>query len=212
VQVRDGLSFTAGHHFTVDPSVDVAALAEQLTGPLSVIVQVTKRCDFDCSFCSETLQLPDPTIAQLVTIRDNLAGVPLRYHKTWINPVTGKLETDLRAGWITARQGWVDAGALARDYTVTTNNPPDGAPCRIGRIMVSPPLAAGLFPGSYRVRKPETRISDHPLVSVRVDPSQYGKPFQAPWWDEDRLFGAETWIGGDTSSDPNANNSWGLKG
>jgi MoaA/NifB/PqqE/SkfB family radical SAM enzyme len=47
-----------------------------LTAPLSVIVQVTKRCDFDCSFCSETLMLPDPTLAQLETMRGNLAGVP----------------------------------------------------------------------------------------------------------------------------------------
>jgi len=40
-----------------------------------VIVQVTKRCDFDCSFCSETLQMPDPTLDQLDTIRRNLARV-----------------------------------------------------------------------------------------------------------------------------------------
>jgi Molybdenum cofactor biosynthesis enzyme len=76
VDVGGGVRFTAGHHFTVDTSVDLDQLAEQMTAPLSVIVQVTKRCDFDCSFCSETLQLPDPTLAQLETMRDNLAGVP----------------------------------------------------------------------------------------------------------------------------------------
>jgi len=38
-------------------------------------VQVTKRCDFDCNFCSEILQLPDPTLAQLDTMRANIAGV-----------------------------------------------------------------------------------------------------------------------------------------
>ncbi|MGW7517843.1 radical SAM protein [Streptomyces sp. NPDC054796] len=65
-----------GHHFDADPALDVEAAAHAATVPLSVIVQVTKRCDFDCSFCSETLQLPDPTLDQLDTIRRNLAGVP----------------------------------------------------------------------------------------------------------------------------------------
>jgi len=27
-----------------------------------VILQVTKRCDFNCVFCSETLQMGDPTL------------------------------------------------------------------------------------------------------------------------------------------------------
>jgi len=66
--------FTEGHHFVVAPDVSLEELAGQATVPLSVIVQVTKRCNFDCSFCSETLQLPDPTLAELETIRDNLAG------------------------------------------------------------------------------------------------------------------------------------------
>ncbi|MFF4987737.1 radical SAM protein [Streptosporangium saharense] len=35
---------------------------------------MTKRCDFNCSFCSETLQMPDPSLEQLDTIRGNLAG------------------------------------------------------------------------------------------------------------------------------------------
>jgi molybdenum cofactor biosynthesis enzyme MoaA len=40
-------------------------VAASSTAPLSVIVQVTKRCDFDCTFCSETLQMKDPTLDQL---------------------------------------------------------------------------------------------------------------------------------------------------
>src|SRR6266540_1852950 len=67
--------FTDGHHFSLAPNVPLDELAEQATVPLSVILQVTKRCNFDCSFCSETLQLPDPTLAELDTIRGNLAGV-----------------------------------------------------------------------------------------------------------------------------------------
>jgi MoaA/NifB/PqqE/SkfB family radical SAM enzyme len=54
---------------------DLDDLVERAEVPLSVILQVTKRCNFDCSFCSETLQLPDPTLEALDTIRANLAGV-----------------------------------------------------------------------------------------------------------------------------------------
>ncbi|MFF1600805.1 radical SAM/SPASM domain-containing protein [Streptomyces mirabilis] len=64
-----------GQHFDAPADVSVADMAAGLRAPLSVIVQVTKRCDFDCSFCSETLQMPDPTLEQLDTMRRNLAGV-----------------------------------------------------------------------------------------------------------------------------------------
>jgi MoaA/NifB/PqqE/SkfB family radical SAM enzyme len=69
------VAFTPGHHFTLDSQADPRALGEAATVPLSVIVQVTKRCDFNCGFCSETLQMADPTLGQLDTIRANLAGV-----------------------------------------------------------------------------------------------------------------------------------------
>jgi integrase len=71
----DGVTFTSGHHFTLEASADLAMLSETAVTPLSVIVQVTKRCDFNCGFCSETLQMPDPTLAQLDAVRANLAGV-----------------------------------------------------------------------------------------------------------------------------------------
>ncbi|GAA2471464.1 radical SAM protein [Winogradskya humida] len=74
-QAPGAVAFTAGHHFTVVDGADVTALADAATAPLSVILQVTKRCNFDCSFCSETLQLPDPTLGELDSIRGNLAGV-----------------------------------------------------------------------------------------------------------------------------------------
>ena len=69
------VAFTAGHHFTLDSQADPRKLGEASAVPLSVIVQVTKRCDFNCGFCSETLQMADPTLDQLDTIRANLAGV-----------------------------------------------------------------------------------------------------------------------------------------
>lgn len=50
-----------------------------INGPLSVIVQVTRRCNFNCIFCSETADMPDPSLADLELIRDNLAGVPRVY-------------------------------------------------------------------------------------------------------------------------------------
>ena len=42
------VGFTAGHHFSVVAGADPAALAQAAAAPLSVIVQVTKRCDFRC--------------------------------------------------------------------------------------------------------------------------------------------------------------------
>jgi len=67
--------FTAGHHFALSPGSDAVELAGRAGAPLSVIVQVTKRCDFDCTFCSETLQMKDPSLAQLAVMAGNLAGV-----------------------------------------------------------------------------------------------------------------------------------------
>src|SRR5262245_10201542 len=67
--------FTDGHHFQLTDDTSIDDLLARLTAPLSVILQVTKRCDFDCNFCSEILQLPDPTLLQLDTMRVNLAGV-----------------------------------------------------------------------------------------------------------------------------------------
>ena len=76
VRENDGpVTFTPGHHFTAAGSPDPRALAEAASAPLSVILQVTKRCDFGCVFCSETLLMPDPTLDQLDVIRANLAGV-----------------------------------------------------------------------------------------------------------------------------------------
>jgi hypothetical protein len=70
------VSFTTGHHFAPAGQADPAALAAEAAAPLSVILQLTKRCDFDCVFCSETLQMADPSLEQLGIIRANLAGVP----------------------------------------------------------------------------------------------------------------------------------------
>jgi MoaA/NifB/PqqE/SkfB family radical SAM enzyme len=73
-QAAGPVAFTTGHHFAVAGTATIDELADAATVPLSVILQITKRCNFDCSFCSETLQLPDPTLTELDTIRANLAG------------------------------------------------------------------------------------------------------------------------------------------
>jgi hypothetical protein len=76
VRENDGpVGFTAGHHFTATGDADLREMAESATAPLSVIVQVTKRCDFGCVFCSETPMMPNPTVDQLDAIRANLVGV-----------------------------------------------------------------------------------------------------------------------------------------
>ncbi|WP_435593761.1 radical SAM protein [Nocardia sp. bgisy118] len=74
-QLINGVEWTAGHHFQLTGGQTAGQVAEQITAPLSTILQVTKRCDFDCNFCSEILQMPDPSLEQLETMRDNLAGV-----------------------------------------------------------------------------------------------------------------------------------------
>jgi endonuclease/exonuclease/phosphatase family metal-dependent hydrolase len=134
----------------------------------------------------------------------------LRYHKTVYNPVTKKWETDFEAGHMLRDMGWVDAGALAGDFTVTTNKDSDAAPCRIDRIEFSPPLAAGIDLVSYKVHVPAPGMplpSDHRIVSVRVDLSRYGEVFDAPWWSEER-FGRYTYVGGDDSGEPNRYHGW----
>lgn len=67
--------FTEGHHFQLAGKTSIDGLLAQMSAPLSVILQVTKRCDFDCNFCSEILQLPDPTLTQLDAMCTNLGGV-----------------------------------------------------------------------------------------------------------------------------------------
>lgn len=47
--------------------------------PLSVILQVTRHCNFSCVFCSETEKMADSTLEEMQRMRDNLCGVPRIY-------------------------------------------------------------------------------------------------------------------------------------
>jgi MoaA/NifB/PqqE/SkfB family radical SAM enzyme len=70
-----GVQFSAGHHFNLLPGTTLDEVVAGATSPLSVILQVTKRCDFDCTFCSEIVHIKDSSMAQLETMARNLAGV-----------------------------------------------------------------------------------------------------------------------------------------
>lgn len=74
----NGIEFSKqGHYFkTTMTDAELARSAEIVDRPLSVIYQVTRRCNFDCDFCSEIMQTKDPTLDQIASIQRNLAGVP----------------------------------------------------------------------------------------------------------------------------------------
>ena len=55
---------------------DVNELLSTLNRPLSVILQITRNCHFDCEFCSEKDQMPDPNINELKIFEKNLELVP----------------------------------------------------------------------------------------------------------------------------------------
>lgn len=50
-----------------------------LKAPLSVILQITRRCNLSCIFCSETERMPDPSIDDLIQMKNNLIGTKRIY-------------------------------------------------------------------------------------------------------------------------------------
>lgn len=58
-----------------DHDGDLTNRVDALERPLSVILQVTRRCPFSCVFCSETEPCPDPTLPQLRDMKEHLEGV-----------------------------------------------------------------------------------------------------------------------------------------
>ncbi|WP_331733392.1 endonuclease/exonuclease/phosphatase family protein (plasmid) [Embleya sp. NBC_00888] len=80
--------------------------------------------------------------------------------------------TDTRATTVLADGGFVNAGSLARDTTVTVNAHVDnGQGPRIDHILFSPRLAAAYVPGSYRVVSGNLvdAAGDHRLVKAQLD-------------------------------------------
>jgi MoaA/NifB/PqqE/SkfB family radical SAM enzyme len=75
IEVSPGVFFSrVGHHFYRADTNDVTP--DDIDRPLSVIYQVTRRCNFDCDFCSEIEQLPDPSLDDIARIEQNIRGVP----------------------------------------------------------------------------------------------------------------------------------------
>lgn len=55
---------------------DLKSLTASLEKPLSVILQITRKCHFNCKFCSEKGYVPDPSLEELRLYEKHLAGVP----------------------------------------------------------------------------------------------------------------------------------------
>jgi len=51
----------------------------ELDLPISVIAQVTRKCNLKCKFCSESESFPDPSLNELEGLRDKLSGVKRVY-------------------------------------------------------------------------------------------------------------------------------------
>lgn len=78
VPTTSGIAFSpSGHYFTASaPDEEIDAVIATVERPLSVIYQVTRRCNFDCDFCSEAERIPDPTLDDIARVQSNMRGVP----------------------------------------------------------------------------------------------------------------------------------------
>lgn len=65
--------------FQLNASGKLSSIIENSTEPLSVILQITRRCHFSCAFCSETDFMKDPTVKVLERIESNLKNVDRIY-------------------------------------------------------------------------------------------------------------------------------------
>lgn len=57
-------------------NMKIEELPSKLSAPLSVILQITRNCHFNCEFCSEKDQMPDPSLEELKLYEKHLATVP----------------------------------------------------------------------------------------------------------------------------------------
>lgn len=76
--IRDGITFSNKQHYfeTVLGERDIDLVAKNSTAPMSVIFQVTRRCNFDCTFCSEIDKIKDTPLELIETIEKKLVDVP----------------------------------------------------------------------------------------------------------------------------------------
>ena len=57
-------------------NIGIDELLSNLDRPLSVILQITRNCHFNCEFCSEKDQMPDPSLDELSLYESHLKDVP----------------------------------------------------------------------------------------------------------------------------------------
>jgi len=57
-------------------NIGIEELSSKLNAPLSVILQITRNCHFNCKFCSEKDQMPDPSLEELKLYEKHLEAVP----------------------------------------------------------------------------------------------------------------------------------------
>lgn len=63
------------HRLKLDQG-NMEEVSASLTRPLSVILQITRKCHFNCEFCSEKEFMADPTLEELELYARHLCGVP----------------------------------------------------------------------------------------------------------------------------------------
>ena len=76
--MRDDIYFNYKYHEFSSKNND-ANIYDSINNPLSVIVQVTRKCPLKCKFCSESAQLKDPSLQSLEDLKDKLKGVKRVY-------------------------------------------------------------------------------------------------------------------------------------
>ncbi len=75
---KNSISFDMSHHeFKVENYED--SDFNNIDAPLSVILQVTRRCNLKCNFCSESEQFKDPNFHDLLELIPKLLGVQRVY-------------------------------------------------------------------------------------------------------------------------------------
>jgi len=74
-----GIVFDEEHHEFTAPDGEAAIELATVDRPLSMIVQVTRRCPLKCAFCSESEKIRDPTFEALEKLSQKLTGVERIY-------------------------------------------------------------------------------------------------------------------------------------
>jgi MoaA/NifB/PqqE/SkfB family radical SAM enzyme len=78
--MNNNVSFDYEHHeFSLRDEANKSTFYEEVSLPLSVIVQVTRRCPLNCDFCSESEDYPDPSFESLEELKSKLIGVKRIY-------------------------------------------------------------------------------------------------------------------------------------